>query len=86
VGENTYRTWRYSAKLSGIRQERLTVLICQKLGFEKDEAGNLRKKWSDHIALMTTDEEMSEYIILKLYEKRWKIEVFYKFSKVFHKI
>jgi hypothetical protein len=81
VGENTYRTWRYSAKLSGIDQEWVTVLICQKLGFETDEDGNQKAKWSDHITLMATDEEMSEYTILKLYEKRWKIEVFYKFSK-----
>lgn len=81
VGQNMYRVWKYTVQLSGIDQEWVSLLICQKLSFEEDDNGDEISKWSDHMTLMSTDLEMSDYMILKLYEKRWKIEVFYKFSK-----
>lgn len=81
VEQNMYRVWRYSVHLSGIERDWVSVLICQKLQFQEDNDDNEVSKWSDHMILMSTDEKMSDHLILKLYEKRWKIEVFYKFSK-----
>lgn len=78
VKQNMYRVWRYSIQLSGINQDKVSLLICQQYRIDKKTK---KYKWSDHVVLMSTDEEMSNHTILHLYEKRWKIEVFYKFSK-----
>lgn len=35
VEQNMYRVWRYSANLSGIKQDWVTVVICQKLSLRR---------------------------------------------------
>lgn len=74
-----YQVWTSNVRLPGItnettgRPKKFRLLISQ----QKLQNGN----WSDYRYLLVTDMTMGKWTVLYLYQKRWKIETFYRFAK-----
>lgn len=79
VEGKVYQVWTSNVRLPGITNEttgkpkKFRLLISQ----QKLRNG----KWSDYRYLLVTDMTMGKWTVLYLYQKRWKIETFYRFAK-----
>jgi len=79
VEGKVYQVWTSKVTLPGITNEttgkpkKFRLLISQ----QKLKNGN----WSDYRYLLVTDMTMGKWTVLYLYQKRWKIETFYRFAK-----